>query len=44
MDHTALDERLAELGISIPEGTLTRLAAEGLIPSPLSYFKKKKDG
>jgi hypothetical protein len=42
MDHTALDERLAELGICIPESTLTRWAAESLIPSASAYFKKKK--
>ena len=43
IDHAALDERLAELSISIPEGTLTRWAAEKLIPGPSAYFKKKKN-
>lgn len=42
MDHRELDEQLAELGVRIPEGTLTRWAAEGLIPSPSAYFKKKE--
>ncbi len=42
MDHKELDERLSELGISIPQGTLTRWAAEGIIPSPKAYFKKRE--
>jgi hypothetical protein len=42
MDHTALDERLAELGISIPGGTLALWAAESFIPRPISLFQKEK--
>ncbi|MGA2884418.1 MAG: hypothetical protein WCG09_07290 [Halobacteriota archaeon] len=42
MDHTALDERPAELGISIPQGTLSGGQRKAAFRAP--RFLKKKYG
>jgi hypothetical protein len=41
MNRSKLEERLKELGAPIPRGTLQRWAGEGIVPSPVTYYKKR---